>query len=399
MSNSLTSALLLLASLVIGLGIGLTLGNRLSRATTSATSTDLATLKALLEKSEERLSEAEGKNESQAKIATQMEEMRTSVERMRTQAQEASEKRVQSETELKGTINEMRLASSSLFDETRKIAGALSSSQSRGKFGEAQLELLLEQAGLREGIEFDAQRSTTDADSSGIPDITVKMPGGSRLFIDSKFPFDRFLDAFGTEVSSERDDFLILHTKDLLKHIDSLAKRGYHKSQGSPDFVILFLPFETLLAEALRMDPQLLEKAFKLGVTIATPTSMMALLRTVGHIFSRNKLAESADDITKIAGTFLKNLTLLHVKIIAVGKAVNGLSKAYDDLIPTAEKTVLAPAIRINKLGVAGDREKLSIDYPEAPADVRDLTNPDIEGDYIDVEIVDIAGIEEEQDR
>lgn len=399
MSNSLTSALLLLASLIIGLGIGLTLGNRLSRATTSATSTDLATLKALLEKSEERLSEAEGKNESQAKIATQMEEMRTSVERMRTQAQEASEKRVQSETELKGTINEMRLASSSLFDETRKIAGALSSSQSRGKFGEAQLELLLEQAGLREGIEFDAQRSTTDADSSGIPDITVKMPGGSRLFIDSKFPFDRFLDAFGTEVSSERDDFLILHTKDLLKHIDSLAKRGYHKSQGSPDFVILFLPFETLLAEALRMDPQLLEKAFKLGVTIATPTSMMALLRTVGHIFSRNKLAESADDITKIAGTFLKNLTLLHVKIIAVGKAVNGLSKAYDDLIPTAEKTVLAPAIRINKLGVAGDREKLSIDYPEAPADVRDLTNPDIEGDYIDVEIVDIAGIEEEQDR
>lgn len=398
-SDSLTIALLLLAALIIGLGLGLALGNRLGRANSNAASTDLATLKALLEKSEERLSEAEGKNESQAKIATQMEEMRTSVERMRTQAQEASEKRVQSETELKGTINEMRLASSSLFDETRKIAGALSSSQSRGKFGEAQLELLLEQAGLREGIEFDAQRSTTDADSSGIPDVTVKMPGGSRLFIDSKFPFDRFLDAFGTEVLSERDDFLILHTKDLLKHIESLAKRGYHKSQGSPDFVILFLPFETLLAEALRMDPQLLERAFKLGVTIATPTSMMALLRTVGHIFSRNKLAESADDITKIAGTFLKNLTLLHVKIIAVGKAVNGLSKAYDDLIPTAEKTVLAPAIRINKLGVAGDREKLSIDYPEAPADVRDLTNPDIEGDYIDVEIVDIAGIEEEQDR
>lgn len=398
-SSSLTSALLLLAALVIGLAIGLTLGNRLGRANTSASATDIATLKALLEKSEERLSEAEGKNESQAKIATQMEEMRTSVERMRTQAQEASEKRVQSETELKGTINEMRLASSTLFDETRKIAGALSSSQSRGKFGEAQLELLLEQAGLREGVEFDAQRSTTDADSSGIPDVTVKMPGGSRLFIDSKFPFDRFLDAFGTEVSSERDDFLVLHTKDLLKHIESLAKRGYHKSQGSPDFVILFLPFETLLAEALRMDPQLLEKAFKLGVTIATPTSMMALLRTVGHIFSRNKLAESADDITKIAGTFLKNLTLLHVKIIAVGKAVNGVSKAYDDLIPTAEKTVLAPAIRINKLGVAGDREKLSIDYPEAPADVRDLTNPDIEGDYIDVEIVDNSGIEEEQDR
>jgi DNA recombination protein RmuC len=320
-----------------------------------------------------------------------MEEMRTTVERMRVQAQDAAEKRIQSEAELKSTINEMRSASSSLFDETRKIAGALSNSQTRGKFGEAQLELLLEQAGLREGIEYDAQRSTTDSDSSGIPDVTVKMPGGARLFIDSKFPFDRFLDAFATEDQDERDEYLIMHTKDLLKHIDALSKRGYHKSQGSPDSVILFLPFETLLAEALRIDQQLLEKAFKVGVTIATPTSMMALLRAVGHIFSRNKLAESADDITKIAGTFLKNLTLLHTKIIAVGKAVNGVSKAYDDLIPTAQKTVLSPAIRINKLGVAGDKEKLAIDYPDAPSDVRDLSNADIEGedDYIDVEVIE----------
>jgi DNA recombination protein RmuC len=317
--------------------------------------------------------------------------MRTSVERMRTQAQEASEKRIQSETELKGTINEMRQASTSLFDETRKIAGALSSSQARGKFGEAQLELLLEQAGLREGHEYDAQRSTTDADSSGIPDVTVKMPGGSRLFIDSKFPFDRFLDAFATEDQSERDEFLTAHTKDLLKHVDALAKRGYHKSQGSPDFVVLFLPFETLLAEALRIDPQLLEKSFKVGVTIATPTSMMALLRTIGHIFTRNKLAESADDITKIAATFLKNLTLLHTKIVAVGKAVNNVSKAYDDLVPTAQKTVLAPAVRINKLGVAGDREKLSIEYPDSPAEVRELSSSEAENveDYIDVEIVE----------
>lgn len=387
MSNALTISAVLLAGLIVGLFIGL----RFGRATGTSSATDLAALNALLAKSEERLKESESKNESAAKIATQLEDMRTSVERMRTQAQDASEKRIQSETELKGTINEMRQASTSLFDETRKIAGALSSSQARGKFGEAQLELLLEQAGLREGHEYDAQRSTTDADSSGIPDVTVKMPGGSRLFIDSKFPFDRFLDAFATEDQDERDEFLTAHTKDLLKHVDALAKRGYHKSQGSPDFVVLFLPFETLLAEALRIDPQLLEKSFKVGVTIATPTSMMALLRTIGHIFTRNKLAESADDITKIAATFLKNLTLLHTKIVAVGKAVNSVSKAYDDLVPTAQKTVLAPAVRINKLGVAGDREKLAIEYPDSPGEVRELSSSEAENveDYIDVEIVE----------
>ena len=387
MSNALTTSLVLL----IGLAIGLLLGLKFGRSNSSTANNDVVALKALLEKSEERLKDAESKNESQAKIATQMEEMKTTVERMRVQAQEAAEKRVASEVELKSTINEMRTASTNLFDETRKIAGALSSSQSRGKFGEAQLELLLEQAGLREGIEYEAQRSTTDADSSGIPDITVRMPGGSMLFIDSKFPFERFLDAFATEDQSLRDDFLISHTKDLLKHVEALSKRGYHKSAGSPDVVVLFLPFETLLAEALRLDPMLLEKAFKVGVTIATPTSMMALLRTVGHIFTRKKLAENADDITKVAATFLKNITLLHGKIVAVGKAINSTSKAYEDLIPTAEKTVLSPAKKISALGVAGDKAKLAIEYPEAPADVRELNNPDLADadDFIDVEVIE----------
>jgi DNA recombination protein RmuC len=387
MSNALVTALVLLIGLALGLLIGIWVG----KSQGSSSAGDVATLKALLEKSEERLKDVEAKNESQTKIATQMEEMKSTVERMRQQAQDAAEKRVASESELKSTITEMRTASNNLFEETRKIAGALSSSQARGKFGEAQLELMLEQAGLHEGIEYEAQRSTTDADSSGIPDITVKMPGGSILFIDSKFPFERFLEAFTTEDQTLRDEHLASHTKDLLKHVDALSKRGYHKSAGSPDFVVLFLPFETLLAEALRLDPLLLEKAFKVGVTIATPTSMMALLRTVGHIFTRNKLAANADDITKVASTFLKNLTLLHSKIVAVGKAINNTSKAYEDLVPTAEKTVLSPAKKINSLGVAGDKEKLAIAYPEAPADVRELNNPDLVGaeDYIDVEIVE----------
>ncbi len=391
----MSSALVTLITLIIGLFLGLGLGIWISRMkNTSSSSNSLAQelndVKVLLKASDDRLKAAEAKSENDTKIATQMEEMKASVERMRAQSQEAAEKRIASETQLVGTIDEMRKASTTFFDETKKIAGALASSQTRGKFGEAQLQLLLEQAGLREGHEYDAQRSTTDADSSGIPDITVHMPGGSKLFIDSKFPFDRFLEAFGTEDQAERDELLALHTKDLLKHVDALSKRGYHKSQGSPDFVVLFLPFETLLAEALRIDPTLLEKAFKVGVTLATPTTTMALLRTVGHIFTRNQLAENADDITKVAATFLKNITLLHSKIVAVGKAINSTSKAYEDLVPTAEKTVLSPARRIHKLGVAGDKEKLAIEYPDAPADVRALNNPDLEtDDFIDVEVVE----------
>jgi DNA recombination protein RmuC len=317
--------------------------------------------------------------------------MKAAMEKLQKEAGDADRRRIEAESDIRAQVRAMSTHNESLVAQTKAIAGALSNSATRGKFGEAQLELMLEDAGLRKDIEFTAQRSTTDADSSGIPDVTVNMPGGSQLFIDSKFPFERFLEAFGTDDQAERDQCLQQHTKDLLKHVEALAKRGYHKSQGSPDFVVLFVPFETLLSEALRLDPMLLEKAFKVGVTIATPTSMMALLRTIGYIFTRNKLAENADEIQKVASTFLKNITLLHTKIVAVGKAISQTSKAYEDLVPTAEKTVLAPARRIHNLGVTGDKDKLAIAYPEAPGAVRDLKNAELDGgdDYIDAEEVD----------
>ena len=372
-----------LVTLLIGLVAGGAIGYLIARLKSASSIAD----RALLDEYKSQLEVERGKTESAVKLNAELVAMKESVEKLSTQANEANRIRTEAEAKLNTTILEMRRASESIFDETKKIAGALSNSQTRGKFGEAQLELLLQGAGLREGHEYSRQKSTTDADSSGIPDITVQMPGGSHIFIDSKFPFDRFLEAFDPANANQRDELLQQHTKDLLKHVDALAKRGYHKSQGSPDFVVLFVPFETLLSEALRLDPNFLEKAFKVGVTVATPTSMMALLRTIGYIFTRNKLAENADEIQKVASTFLKNITLLHTKIVAVGKAITSTSKAYEDLVPTAEKTVLAPARRIHNLGVSGDKDKLAIDYPEAPASVRELNNDELsDDDFIDAE-------------
>ena len=370
-------------TLLIGLMTGAAIGYLIARLKSTSSVAD----RALLDDYKSQLEAERSKTESAVKVTAELVAMKESVEKLSTQANEANRIRTEAEAKLNTTILEMRRASESIFDETKKIAGALSNSQTRGKFGEAQLELLLQGAGLREDHEYFRQKSTTDSDSSGIPDITVKMPGGSHIFIDSKFPFDRFLEAFDPANNGEQDELLQAHTKDLLKHIEALAKRGYHKSQGSPDFVVLFVPFETLLSEALRLDSHLLEKAFKVGVTVATPTSMMALLRTIGYIFTRNKLAENADEIQKVASTFLKNITLLHTKIVAVGKAISSTSKAYEDLVPTAEKTVLSPARRIHNLGVTGDKDKLAIEYPEAPASVRELKNDELgDDDFIDAE-------------
>lgn len=373
---------------VVTLLIGLLAGGAIGYLFRSTKSGSAVADRALLDDYKAQLDAERSKTESAIKLNAEINAVKESVQKLSTQSHEANRIRTEAEAKLETTINEMRRASESIFDETKKIAGALSNNQTRGKFGEAQLELLLQGAGLREGHEYSRQKSTTDADSSGIPDITVKMPGGSSIFIDSKFPFDRFIEAFGTEIQSERDEFLAQHTKDLFKHVEALAKRGYHKSQGSPDFVVLFVPFETLLSEALRIDPNFLEKAFKVGVTVATPTSMMALLRTIGYIFTRNKLAENADEIQKVASTFLKNITLLHTKIVAVGKAITSTAKAYEDLVPTAEKTVLSPARRIHNLGVSGDKDKLAIEYPEAPGSVRELKSDELvsDDDFIDAE-------------
>jgi DNA recombination protein RmuC len=316
--------------------------------------------------------------------------MKGAMEKLQKEAGDADRRRIEAESDIRAQVRAMSTHNESLVAQTKAIAGALTNAATRGKFGEAQLELMLENAGLRKDIEFTAQRSTTDADSSGIPDITVKMPGGTKLFIDSKFPFDRFIEAHEEEDSDAREALFAEHRKDLFSHVQTLAKRGYHASQDSPDFVILFVPFESLLTEALRVDPLFLENAFKLNVTIATPTSMMALLRTIGNVYSRNAVARNAEDISKSAASFMKDLTLLHSRIIKVGTAINSLSKAYAELIPTAESTVKRAAAKILSYGVSGDKDKLALAYPDAPAQVREIKNSDIaaEDDFIDAEEV-----------
>ena len=385
----MSSALVAILTLIIGLLIGIALGFFVaSRRTSSsgASDADLASARA-----ERDLYKSERDNAmAGSKLATEVEAMKVAMEKLQKEAADADRRRIEAESDIRTQVRAMSTHNESLVAQTKAIAGALSNSQTRGKFGEAQLELMLEDAGLHKGIEYTAQRSTTDADSSGIPDITVRMPGGTKLFIDSKFPFDRFIEAHEVEDPTERERLFLEHKKDLASHVVTLAKRGYHESQDSPDFVILFVPFESLLTEALRVDPLFLENAFKLNVTIATPTSMMALLRTIGNVYSRNSVALNAENIAKSAGLFMKDLTLLHTRIVKVGTAINSLSKAYGELIPTAESTVKRAAAKILSFGVSGDKDKLALGYPEAPADVRELKSSELgaEDDFIDAEEV-----------
>jgi len=387
MSNSLGISLG-----VLGLIIGAIIGFLLARGRAVAAGAQLDVANGSILTLEKQIATMQGAQTETTRLATELEAMKKSVESLSTQAREADRSRIAAERDIRNDLINMATANKSLLEETTKIAGALSSSQTRGKFGEAQLEQLLENAGLIEGEHFSRQKSMTGEDDKiGIPDITIALPGSSVLFIDSKFPFERILDAFDTEDIQAREELIEQHAKDLLKHVEALAKRGYADKDSSPNFVVLFAPFESILTEALRVDSRLLDKAFAKGVTIATPTTMMALLRTVGYIFSRNRLAESATEIQELAGTFLKNVASLHVKIVAVGDRLKQTLRAYNDMIPTAESTVLSPAKKIMSLGVSGDSSKLKA-FPEVSENVRALKSKlalDAPEDFIDVEEVE----------
>lgn len=377
---------------VICLIVGALIGFLIARVRNAGAQAQLSAAKGSITTLEKQIATMQSAQTETTRVTAELEAMKKSVETLASQAREADRSRIAAEQDIRKDLTNMAVTNKSLLDETTKIAGALSSSQTRGKFGEAQLEQLLENAGLIEGEHFTRQKSISDNDEKiGIPDVSISLPGSSVLFIDSKFPFERILDAFEEKDADRREALIVEHAKDLLKHVDALAKRGYADKDSSPNFVVLFAPFESILTEALRVDSRLLEKAFSKGVTIATPTTMMALLRTVGYIFSRNRLAESATEIQELAGTFLKNVASLHSKIVTVGDRLKSTLKAYNEMIPTAESTVLSPAKKIMNLGVSGSALK---GFPEVSENVRSLKS-NLALDAPD-EIIDVDDDEEE---
>ncbi len=341
--------------LVLGLGLGIFIGFLISKSKGG----DSAALSALLDQERQRaallneqLVTLRAQDAEKIRLDESLKAVTTSMKSLSDQAQEAEVKRAQAEATMKTQIENMKLGNETLLRETTKLAGALSNSQTRGKYGETQLELLLENSGLQENVHFFKQDYRSTEAGISKPDIRIAIPGGSEIFIDSKFPFDRFLDAVVEKDPATRDELMALHAKDLMGHVNALAKRGYQEGSNSPDYVVLFAPFESILSEALEVDPLLLHKAFEKGVTIATPTTMMALLRTVAYVFSQGDMAQNAVAIKDLAGELIKRIGKVHVKIATLGDRIKSTEKAFNELIASSEENMLRPARKMVGLGV-----------------------------------------------
>lgn len=346
------SNLSLLLSAVIGLLAGVTIGVLYSRARSGNVSSDLAAEVAKNKVLTEQLESLRKEENEKVRLDQSLQAVTQTISLLSKQSQDAEVKRVEAESVMKTQIENMRTGNETLLRETTRLAGALSNSQTRGKFGETQLEMILENSGLIEGVHFFKQDYRSKDAEISKPDIRIAIPGGSEIFVDSKFPFDRFLEAIGENEPGARRSLMELHAKDLMGHVNALAKRGYQEGSNSPDYVVLFAPFESILSEALEVDPQILHKSFEKGVTIATPTTMMALLRTVAYVFNQSEMAQNATAITDLAGQLLKRIGVVHSKIAALGKTIKTSERAFNDLVQSAEENMLRPARKMLSLGV-----------------------------------------------
>lgn len=240
-----------------------------------------------------------------------------------------------------------------LRQETRKLVTALRRPEVRGQWGEVSLKRIAELAGMVEYCDFTEQVHRSDKEHIIRPDMVVNMPDSRQLIIDAKTPMDAYLDAASTEDDIERKIQLIRHAKIVRDHMRELSsKRYWDQFENSPDFVILFIPGDQFLSAALEHDKSLLADSLSERVILATPSSLIALLRAVAFGWKQESLAENAGQIRELGEELYKRVAVYTEHMTRLGKTLTSSVDHYNKAIGSLERSVLPGARRFSELGI-----------------------------------------------
>jgi DNA recombination protein RmuC len=261
---------------------------------------------------------------------------------------------------LREQVGVMARTSEQLQSETRQLVNALRAPQVRGRWGELQLERIVELAGMVEHCDFSRQVTATDADGDDDtlvrPDLIVHLAGGKQIVLDAKVPFGAYLEAVDATDPDRRRDRLAAHARHLRAHVDSLAGKTYwQRFEPTPEFVVLFVPGDPFLEAALQADPAVLEHAFERNVVIATPTTLIALLRTVAYTWRQEALARNAAKVHDLGRELHSRLATMGSHVARLGKQLGGAVDAYNSTVRSLESRVLVTARRFAALEVVSD--------------------------------------------
>ena len=378
-----------LNALLLGLLVGSLLGYQLAKRRNPAGDPQLASKLAALQateielrnqlaKSDEAAKAQKLEAEKENKVLLELAPVKTQLEQMQTVVQRLEKERLEQFSSISEQLKASIETDENLRKQTQALSQALSSNSLRGVWGEAQLRKLVELAGLIKHADFSEQATIASADKSGRADMVINLPGGKSLAIDSKVPFDKYQEASAIaelatgEELERRKRLLAEHVKAVKGHIDELASRAYWEGlETSPDFVICFVPSESLLSAALDQDAALMEYAFKKNVALASPVSLFSVLKTINYIWRQNADETQVRSMIKLGRELYERVGKVAALAVDLGNKLGSTVKSYNSFVASLETRMLVTARKLNDL----DENELGTDSIEAPKPIEQGPN------------------------
>ncbi len=273
-----------------------------------------------------------------------------------------------------------------LRHETGNLVNALRAPSVRGRWGEIQLRRVVEMAGMLAHCDFLEQTTATVDERRLRPDLVVKLPGGKNVVVDAKVPLQAYLEAVECQDEDERTAHLADHARQIRQHIQKLSLKSYWEQfQPSPEFVVLFIPGEAFYSAALQHDPGLIEEAIGQRVLVATPTTLIGVLKAVAYGWHQETVAQSARAVSELGREVYARLSTVSEHVVALGRRLDSAVSAYNQTVGSLERRVLPAARRLAEHGAAGPKEIAALDavdraaqLPQAPELLGDEEQDDL---------------------
>ena len=310
-------------------------------------------------------------SEAKGELALKEQAIRESVqplqemlEKYKTQLAEMERKRESAYGGIHQYLKNVAQTQVELRKETGSLVAALRSPQVRGKWGEISLKRVVELAGMVEHCDFRLQQTLIAENSRLRPDLIVYLPNGRQIAVDAKVPLEAYLSALESSDEPEKERLMVDYSQQLKRHITLLSGKSYWEQlEGSPEFVVLFLPLESLYSAALRYNPELLERGIEKRVFVATPTTLIALLKAVEYGWKEKRLNQNAEEIRTLGQDLHNRLFNLADHLSRLGTNLNRAVQTYNETVGSFERRVFVQARRFKELGVPAKEEIPEIAY------------------------------------
>jgi DNA recombination protein RmuC len=339
--------------ILLALCIGLALGYLVAASRTGGLRAQLSA--AQLGEAKARAGDADLVRGQQS-VAALVDPLRQQLARVEGQLQGLEVERARASAELREQVTTVAAGSERLGRETRALVDALRRPQARGRWGELQLRRVVEHAGMLDRCDFDEQASVTTPDGVLRPDLVVRLAGGGCVVVDAKVTLAAYLEAVESDDARIREERTAAHARHLRQHVDALADKAYWQHLGTtPEFVVLFVPGEAFLAPALEADPTLLEHAMTRRVHLATPTTLLSLLRAVAYGWQQHQLTDNAQEVLAAGKELFARLSTLGGHVDKLGRSLGTAVADFNKTVGSLERTVLPSARRMAELGLDGE--------------------------------------------